>query len=248
MMRHGDVNGGYRYKVDVFSFGVMLNHLWTRETPYMNTRLSPFIFMQKVLNGLRPRMDVGTLPPVAKLIKKCWHPDPTMRPSFEEIVATLDSKRMQKAVQLCQAGAMHESSGWNPGSTKNSRPPIAGESKYEESSGMHYNPFYDVDGVDEGHHGMRASSSSEALKGIFSSSEAAASPDDDMMSPFAGLSTDGVSMPLTGGRAGAVDARRSITSRAAHHKSSTPFDSPAPRSRDTASRKTSPDRIEGTTS
>ncbi|MES1913692.1 MAG: hypothetical protein MHM6MM_005860 [Cercozoa sp. M6MM] len=42
--------------------------------------------------GLRPQIDAAKIPhPWAKLIKSCWHQEPHKRPSFDMIVAYLET-------------------------------------------------------------------------------------------------------------------------------------------------------------
>jgi serine/threonine protein kinase len=72
-------------KADVYSFGIILWQLLTREEPFAEfTELEPFIKAVAV-SGYRPPIPPGTNPRLAFLISKCWHALPALRPSFSEI-------------------------------------------------------------------------------------------------------------------------------------------------------------------
>eukprot|EP00742_Colponemidia_sp_Colp-10_P007271 GILJ01007817.1.p1 GENE.GILJ01007817.1~~GILJ01007817.1.p1 ORF type:complete len:862 (-),score=71.89 GILJ01007817.1:172-2757(-) len=87
-------NQNYTEKADVFSFGVVLWEMVTREPPYQGKL--PVQVATAVLNkGLRPRIP-GTCPkPIADLIKDCWDQDPDRRPVFTTVLRRLEDMVIQ---------------------------------------------------------------------------------------------------------------------------------------------------------
>eukprot|EP01114_Cavostelium_apophysatum_P017498 TRINITY_DN5214_c0_g1_i2.p1 TRINITY_DN5214_c0_g1~~TRINITY_DN5214_c0_g1_i2.p1 ORF type:complete len:403 (+),score=42.20 TRINITY_DN5214_c0_g1_i2:193-1401(+) len=82
-------NQPYNEKVDVFSFGLVLNQLVTGHPPFGHG-LPPYSVMFKLVNENK-REDIPDICPSAlkNLISKCWHADPRERPSFEDVVAAI---------------------------------------------------------------------------------------------------------------------------------------------------------------
>nr|XP_015810465.2 proto-oncogene serine/threonine-protein kinase mos [Nothobranchius furzeri] len=81
-------------KVDIFSFGITLWQLLTREPPYTGDR--QHIMYSVVAHGLRPsvqshsvfRSDWGRL--CATLLGRCWSADTRLRPSASELLGQLE--------------------------------------------------------------------------------------------------------------------------------------------------------------
>ena len=73
--------------MDVFAFAVLLNELFTREVPWDG--YTPADIKAKVVEGQRPRTE-RTMPRVCDgLLRKAWHQDAKMRPTFEQVIVTL---------------------------------------------------------------------------------------------------------------------------------------------------------------
>jgi len=81
---------GVRYteKVDVYSFGILLWELHTHKTPFKS--MHALQVAQKVLQGMRPVIPEKCPPELSKLLEICWHAEPSVRPSFMEIIQILN--------------------------------------------------------------------------------------------------------------------------------------------------------------
>lgn len=80
--------------MDVYSFGIIMWELWTRQRPYRG--LDKDQYMQRTTNAnflLRPDaeefMPAGEsaepAPGWRQLMRRCWHPNPAMRPTFDVV-------------------------------------------------------------------------------------------------------------------------------------------------------------------
>jgi serine/threonine protein kinase len=80
----------YDFKVDVFSFGLIAYEIVAGQ-PFFSRNLRPEQIMKKVLSDWRPSFPEHVAMWVRELISLCWSGDPARRPSFCEILATLES-------------------------------------------------------------------------------------------------------------------------------------------------------------
>lgn len=80
-------------KVDVYSFGIILNEIYSKKQPYDGIK-NPFLLQSKIANNFRPEIASRTSASQFKsLITRCWHKDPKERPSFTEILEILRSDK-----------------------------------------------------------------------------------------------------------------------------------------------------------
>ncbi|XP_023737018.1 uncharacterized protein LOC111884952 [Lactuca sativa] len=103
------LNGGSNKvseKVDVFSFGIVLWEILTREEPYANMHYGQIIG-GIVNNTLRPTIPSDCDPEWRRLMEQCWAPDPVVRPSFTEITNQL---RVMSAACQQQSKGHHKAS------------------------------------------------------------------------------------------------------------------------------------------
>ncbi|XP_021759078.1 serine/threonine-protein kinase HT1-like [Chenopodium quinoa] len=79
----------YCRKVDVYSFGLLLNEMVSGSTPFGN--LSPVQVAYGVANkNLRPEISKDCPEFMRLLIERCWSKNPKKRPEFSEIVNVLE--------------------------------------------------------------------------------------------------------------------------------------------------------------
>eukprot|EP01089_Gocevia_fonbrunei_P014277 TRINITY_DN3876_c0_g1_i1.p1 TRINITY_DN3876_c0_g1~~TRINITY_DN3876_c0_g1_i1.p1 ORF type:complete len:497 (+),score=74.25 TRINITY_DN3876_c0_g1_i1:52-1491(+) len=92
---------GYTTKADVYSYGVVLWELITREEPYKGMH-KPQIIVGVSKEGLRPQIPVSCPSELAELMQECWAEDPHTRPLFSEILERLS--QMAPPAPACVLG------------------------------------------------------------------------------------------------------------------------------------------------
>ena len=80
----------YTEKVDVYSYGMILWEMITREMPFNNYRFGHQVETD-VVAGVRPSIPSDCWEEYAELISACWAQNPAARPSFLEVIQTLKS-------------------------------------------------------------------------------------------------------------------------------------------------------------
>ena len=84
-----NIDDSCRYKVDVFSFGIVLFFLFAEKKPFNSSNADEI--KNSIAMGIRPEIP-QTIPKEWKLlIEKCWNQNPIQRPTFTEICKILES-------------------------------------------------------------------------------------------------------------------------------------------------------------
>eukprot|EP00026_Physarum_polycephalum_P016921 Phypoly_transcript_17970.p1 GENE.Phypoly_transcript_17970~~Phypoly_transcript_17970.p1 ORF type:complete len:237 (+),score=52.78 Phypoly_transcript_17970:77-712(+) len=76
-------------KIAVYSFGIILWELYTRQVPYLNEH--PIRVVTKILTGYRPPIPADCPQKLHQLIADCLKNDPQDRPSWDAIKSSLTS-------------------------------------------------------------------------------------------------------------------------------------------------------------
>lgn len=100
----------YSEKADIFSFGTVLYEIFTGWTPYSQPPFDTMNYSQLMfqITEKNVRPDLSCLSTsLQELIKDCWNVEPTLRPSFPEIITRLT--RLKKGrIAGTQSGSMSE--------------------------------------------------------------------------------------------------------------------------------------------
>ncbi|KXS20470.1 kinase-like protein [Gonapodya prolifera JEL478] len=75
---------------DAYAFAMLCYEIWSRKVPFDGVPAYALVY-HVVKQGHRPHIDELPLPPALRvLIHRCWHQDPSMRPTFSYIVTELE--------------------------------------------------------------------------------------------------------------------------------------------------------------
>jgi serine/threonine protein kinase len=82
--------GRGKKSVDVYSYAVLVNEMYSRQPPYSrNPPRAPVELTSAVVEGLRPDLAPGLPEELRSLVTTGWAANPSERPTFDHIVATL---------------------------------------------------------------------------------------------------------------------------------------------------------------
>ena len=81
----------YTEKADVYSFGIILSELWSREPPYKGIPAKDVANMVKKDKNYRPIIPKEVPKEIKELMKLCWDFDPAKRPCFLEIINCIEN-------------------------------------------------------------------------------------------------------------------------------------------------------------
>lgn len=79
----------YTEKCDVFSWGIILWEVLSRQKPFSDIGWSAYRIMWAVHIGERPPLMDGCPKPIENLYTRCWDKDPSVRPSMDEVVTIM---------------------------------------------------------------------------------------------------------------------------------------------------------------
>jgi len=80
----------YSFASDVWSYGVTLYEIITRDVPYP-TLTQIEVTLQVAKEGLNPGIPENTEPPFDHLMNVCWSQKPSDRPSFNKILQVIET-------------------------------------------------------------------------------------------------------------------------------------------------------------
>jgi len=101
-------NKTYTQSADVYSFGIMLAHIWNEKSPYSDLHFdTPWALANYVSSGNRPQIEEGCPQAFYQLMTQCWQADPSQRPSFQQCVEFLEQLNNLFAEQPEEPGFVH---------------------------------------------------------------------------------------------------------------------------------------------
>ncbi len=77
-------------KVDIYSLGITINSFFAMQEPYGSMEpTNPFILMERINNGHRPKLADNLTSELRDLIVRCWSPVPDDRPFVQHVIDVL---------------------------------------------------------------------------------------------------------------------------------------------------------------
>ncbi len=75
--------------MDVYSYGIVLWEIWTRDLPFRDLK-TIWAIRGAVVGGSRPPVPADSPAAYAELMQQCWQATPAARPTFAACVEALD--------------------------------------------------------------------------------------------------------------------------------------------------------------
>jgi len=88
----------FNEKADIYSFGIVLWEILKRKEPFSQFTQYEQFREAVCFDHVRPEIPADCPPRLKMLMKACWQPDPTSRPSFEVIVNELNELILELAI------------------------------------------------------------------------------------------------------------------------------------------------------
>jgi len=82
--------GLYSQETDVYAFGMIMWEISSHEKPFHDI-VHDKVLALRICQGRRPKITQDTPPFYQDLMQKCWHVDPTQRPTAKEIYVLTDN-------------------------------------------------------------------------------------------------------------------------------------------------------------
>ena len=79
-------------RVDVYAFGLMLWEMATQDRAFNDITTMAELKRRVCVEHGRPPLEQIPVQGIRDLLKICWHPDPKLRPSFNDIIKFIDDK------------------------------------------------------------------------------------------------------------------------------------------------------------
>ncbi|RHZ61689.1 hypothetical protein Glove_346g180 [Diversispora epigaea] len=79
----------YSYASDIYSLGMIMWQMTSGHKPFHDQEHGPKLILD-ILDGKRPEITEDTPERWSNLMKRCWHPNPSQRPTIQEIFIILE--------------------------------------------------------------------------------------------------------------------------------------------------------------
>ena len=81
------MNKPYDKAVDVYSYSLIIYVAFAEELPFEGDPVAntPWAYADAIKSGKRPPVPASCPAPIAQLMRQCWAPEPSQRPSFEDV-------------------------------------------------------------------------------------------------------------------------------------------------------------------